>query len=296
MRNSVQLSHEDFKRLQMLELDNLKEFDRVCRKHRIIYTLSSGTMLGAVRHKGFIPWDDDADISMLREEYEKFVLVSNELDQNICFFQDHSTDPEYRWGYGKIRRTGTQYIRTGQEHLKCQTGIFIDIFPLDDVPNSKIRRIIQKERCFITRKLMYAEIGRVSDNENKFMRLLYSVLSKIPIDYAFYRLKKYTRKSKNATSCAVRTLTYDALGKKAKKLPKDFQYGRPKKWFLNVAEYEFEGCHFYGPKDYDEYLTFKYGDYMKMPPEDKRQQNSPVSYIEFDSEYMVNRKRIDDIQ
>ena len=281
MAEMLKLSSEDLRRMQLLELEALKEFDRVCRKHNIKYVLSSGTMLGAIRHKGFIPWDDDADVSMLREEYNKFTAVANELDPKICYFQDHNTDPEYRWGYAKLRCTGTQYVRIGQEHLKCKTGIFVDIFPLDDVPNSKLGRVLQKERCFVTRKLMYSEVGKLSNNENQFMRFFYSVLSKIPVDYAFYRLGKYSRKSNNASNNVVRTLMFDALGKKAKKLDGDFRYGRPKRWFLDVAEYEFEGCKFYGPKDYDEYLTFKYGDYMKLPPENKRQQNSPVTYIDF---------------
>lgn len=284
MAEKLNLSNEDLRRLQLLELDLLKEFDRVCRKHGIVYAISSGTMLGAVRHKGFIPWDDDADISMLREEYEKFVSVADELDPEICYFQDHSTDPEYRWGYAKLRRTGTQYVRIGQEHLKCRTGIFVDVFPLDDVPNSKIGRIVQRERCFVTRKLMYSEVGRLSDSESSFMRWFYSVLAKVPVEYAFSRLEKYSRRSKNDTPNVVRTLMFDALGKKAKKLPENMRFGRPKRWFLDVAEYEFEGCMLFGPKEYDEYLKFKYGDYMKIPPEDKRQQNSPVSYIDFGSD------------
>ena len=281
MAEQLKLSPDDLRRLQLLELEMLKEFDRVCRKNNIVYTLSSGTMLGAIRHKGFIPWDDDADISMLREEYDKFVAVADQLDPKVCFFQDHSTDPEYRWGYAKLRKTGTQYVRIGQEHLKCKTGVFVDIFPLDDVPNSKIARVLQKERCFVTRKLMYAEVGKLSRTENTFMRALYSVLSLIPLEYAFHRLKKYTNRSRNDSANVVRTLTYDALGKKAKKLPSSLRYGRPKKWFVDVSEYDFEGCKLLGPKDYDGYLRFKYGDYMKLPPEDKRQQNSPVSFIDF---------------
>ena len=281
MAEKLNLSNDDLRRMQLLELDLLKEFDRVCRKHGITYSISSGTMLGAIRHKGFIPWDDDADISMLREEYNKFKTVANELDSDICFFQDHDTDHEYRWGYAKLRRTGTQYIRIGQEHLKCKTGIFVDIFPLDDVPNSKIGRVLQRERCFVTRKLVYSEVGRLSANETPFMRLIYSLLAKVPIEYAFSRLKKYSRKSRNDTPNVVRTLAFDALGKNAKKLPEAMRFGRPKRWFLDVSEYEFEGIKLFGPRDYDEYLTFKYGDYMKLPPVDKRQQNSPVSYIDF---------------
>lgn len=284
MANKLILTNEDLRRMQLLELDLLKEFDRVCRKNEITYTISSGTMLGAVRHKGFIPWDDDADISMLREEYNKFLSVIDELDPEICFFQDHTTDPEYRWGYGKLRRAGTQYVRVGQEHLKCKTGIFVDIFPLDDVPNSRIGRILQRERCFVTRKLMYSEVGRLSDSETPLMRWVYSLLAIIPVDYAFSRLKRYTKKSKNNSPNIVRTLCFDALGKKTKMLQGDARYGRPKRWFVDVAEYEFEGCKLFGPKDYDEYLKFKYGDYMKLPPIDKRQQNSPVSLIDFGGE------------
>jgi len=284
MAEKLNLTTEELRKMQLLELDLLKEFDRVCRKHSIKYVISSGTMLGAVRHKGFIPWDDDADISMLREEYEKFRVVAHELNPKICYFQDHNTDPEYRWGYAKLRRTGTQYVRIGQEHLKCRTGIFVDIFPLDDVPDSHVGRILQRERCFVTRKLMYSEVGRLSESETFFMKRLYFLLSKVPIDYAFYRLEKYGKKSRNATSNVVRTLMFDALGKKAKKLSGDLRFGRPKRWFIDVAEYEFEGHKFFGPKDYDEYLRFKYGDYMKLPPEDKRQQNSPVSFIDFGSD------------
>lgn len=134
MKQVKVIEGEDFRRMQLLELDMLVEFDRVCRAHGIAYTIFGGTLLGAVRHKGYIPWDDDADIAMLREDYERFRSVAHEMDPSICFFQDHLSDPEYRWGYGKLRRTGTKYVRVGQEHLKCKTGVFVDVFPMDDAP------------------------------------------------------------------------------------------------------------------------------------------------------------------
>ena len=118
-----EIKGEAFRKMQLTELDMLVEFDKVCRKYNINYVLFGGSLLGAVRHQGYIPWDDDADIGMLREDYETFKRHKDEMNPNICFFQDHDTDHEYRWGYGKLRRTGSTYVRVGQEHLKCKTGI-----------------------------------------------------------------------------------------------------------------------------------------------------------------------------
>ena len=105
--SAKELTPKQFRKMQLTQLDMLVDFDRVCRKHGINYVIFTGTLLGAVRHKGFIPWDDDADIGILREDYEKFKKVSNELNPEICYFQNHETDPEYRWEYGKLRRSNT---------------------------------------------------------------------------------------------------------------------------------------------------------------------------------------------
>lgn len=270
---------DDFRKLQLLELDLLVELDRVCRKNGIRYQIWGGTQLGAVRHKGFIPWDDDADVVMLREEYEKFRECADQLNPNICFFQDHDNDPAYRWQYGKLRRTGTRYIRLGQEHIKCRTGVFLDVFPLDDIPSSTIGQMLQDFHCFCLRKIMWSEVGRLS--EKGFLRIWYSLLSKIPVDFAFMQVKWYAKKSKNSSPNRVRTLCYTSIGKLYYKHPIKDRYGMPKRWFLNSKEFEFEGKTLIGLKDYDEYLRFSYGDYMELPPEDKRNQHAPVSDYEF---------------
>lgn len=274
-----ELTPTEFRKMQLLELDMLKEFDRVCRKHDIKYTVLGGTMLGAVRHSGFIPWDDDADLGMLREEYEKFKKVMSELNPNICYFQDHTTDPNYRWGYGKLRRKGTEYVRVGQEHLKCKTGIFIDVFPLDDCPKSTIGQMFQDFYCFCCRKILWSEVGRVACNG--FYKYWFLLLSKIPVHYAFSLLKMYTRRSKNEKNCLVRTLCFTSIGKLYYKHPLKQRYGLPKKWFVDCVEYDFEKIKIMGSREYDEVLSFWFGDYMKLPPEGQREQHSACSYINF---------------
>ncbi len=280
MGEIVEIRGEEFRRMQLLELDMIKELDRVCRKNHIRYSIICGTLLGAVRHKGYIPWDDDADIGMLRKEYEKFRKVANQLDSSICYFQDHTTDKEYRWGYGKLRRTGTSFIRAGQEHLKCKTGVFIDIFPLDDIPNSTIGQMINDFQCFIIRKIMYSEVGRLDKSNNVFQRIIYSALAKIPNSFTFKLLKPLTR-SRGRSCKRVRLLTFKSFGKLYTENKVRDKYGMPKKWFKSLREYEFEGYKFMGPKDYDGFLRYMYDDYMTLPPVEKRDPHSPVSSYRF---------------
>lgn len=255
--------------MQLLQLDMISELDRVCRMHDIKYCISYGTMIGAVRHKGYIPWDDDADISMLREEYEKFKSVAHELNPDLCYFQDHTTDPEYRWGYGKLRRTGTTFVRLGQEHLKCKTGVFIDIFPLDDVPNGRLAQSLHTFQCFLLRKILWSEVGKYS--AKGLQKCCYQLLSRIPAKAIFARLDKMAAKSRNSSPNRVRTLTFPLFRKNNLK----------KEWFLNRREYLFEGRLFWGPADYNAYLCSQYGDYMTPPPEREREQHAPVSSFQF---------------
>ena len=139
MEKAYQISNEELKKLQRIELEMLIELDRICRKHQVSYSLDGGTLLGAVRHKGFIPWDDDIDVIMLRPEYEKFrSACERELDQTRFFLQDYKSDPHYRWGYEKLRRLGTEHIRLGQESLKQRTGVFLDIFVADQIGRAHV--------------------------------------------------------------------------------------------------------------------------------------------------------------
>ena len=276
----INLPREDFRKMQLLQLDMILELDRVCRKHDIRYVITCGTMLGAVRHKGYIPWDDDADIGMLREEYEKFRKVSGELNPGICYFQDHKNDPDYLWEYGKLRRVGTSYIRAGQEHLKGATGVFIDIFPMDDIPSTVPKQMIQDFYCFCLRKILWARVGKHTNTG--MLKLWYTMISAIPVEWVYRRTEKMIKKSNNQSNNRVRVLLFRSFGKLNYKHPLNERYGMPKKWFLERDKYEFEGHMLYGSEDYDGFLRYMYNDYMKLPPEDKREQHSPVSSYNFD--------------
>lgn len=280
MSEVIDIKGEEFRRMQLIQKDMIKELDRVCRENNIRYSIFCGTLLGAVRHKGYIPWDDDADIAMLREDYEQFKRAANQLNPEICFFQDHETDSEYRWGYAKLRRTGTTFIRAGQEHVKCKTGVFIDIFPLDDVPRGVVGQMVQDFYCFCLRKILWSEVGKHSQ-KSTLKRLWFWLISWIKPEFVFRLCKRMEKKSRNDSVNRVRTLTFPAFGKLYRKNPLRERYGLPKEWFTKLQEYEFEGLKLMGTKDYDGILTYTYGDYMKLPPEEERYPHAPVSYYDF---------------
>lgn len=275
---------EEFRRLQLIELELVTEFDRVCRENDIKYSIDGGTLLGAVRHKGFIPWDDDIDVMMLREDYDRFRKVVGQLNPEICFWQDHETDPEYRWGYGKLRRTGTTFVRAGQEYMGCRTGVFIDILPLDDVPKSLVGQMFFDFYCFVLRKILWSEVGKYSE-KNVLLRLWFRLLSRISVDFIFGLLRRIEKRSRNDSANRVRVLTLPSYGKYynegKKRNPIREQYGMPKEWFRSFDWYDFEGIHLQGIKDYKTYLTYVYGNYMKFPPEEKRVPHAPVSSYSF---------------
>ena len=130
------ISDEELKQIQSVQQDLIGEVARICKKCNIHFNMVGGTMLGAIRHKGYIPWDDDADIGFLRAEYEKFrEACKTELNHEKYYMQDLRDTVGYRWGYGKLRRKGTEFVRMNQEFMPYEQGIFIDLMPFDNVPD-----------------------------------------------------------------------------------------------------------------------------------------------------------------
>lgn len=257
------------RKMQLIELELLIEIDRICRKNGIKYNLCGGTLIGAVRHKGFIPWDDDVDIRMLRSEYRKFKLAcKKDLDEERFFLQDFESDPKYRWGYAKLLKKNTVYIRTGQKHLGMKNGVFLDILISDGIPNGIWLRKIHDKVCFAIRKTLWAPVGAKSVS-GKGLRVWYSILAKIPRCVPVFGIKLLSGIVKEDKSQFFRTLTFPQ------------KRGLKKNWFTELTELEFEGHLFFAPADYDGWLRQEYGDYMKLPPEEKRVGHNTAFYYKF---------------
>lgn len=255
------LSKKELRQVQLIQLELLEEVERICSKCGIHYNIIAGTLLGAVRHRGYIPWDDDADVAFLREEYEKFrTACETELDWDRFYFQDHRNTLGYRWGYGKLRRKGTLFLREHQEHMPYEQGIFIDIFPLDAVSDYKIIRSLQNFKYYCLRKVMWAPVGSIASS-NHFLRGWYRALNRIPAGCIYGCYDRIVNRKRMKKTQWVRILTFPTPNR---------EYGYRREWYEHSSRIEFEGQSFWGIEDYESYLTFKFGDYLELPPEEKR--------------------------
>lgn len=265
----IELDPKTLRQVQLIQLEMLQEVDRICTKCGIRYNIIAGTLLGAVRHGGYIPWDDDADVAMLRGEYEKFrTACKKELDHTKFYFQDHRNTKGYRWGYGKLRRKNTLFLREYQEHMPYRQGVFIDIFPLDGVPDRYLPRSMKNFECFCVRKILWAKVGKIADR-SPLKRFCYRMLDRIPEKKIFRYYHRMIRQANREKTKMVRILMFPTPNR---------EYGYYRSWYENSADIMFEGKLFQGIRDYDSYLRFKFGEYMELPPTEKRKVH-PVSRI-----------------
>lgn len=265
---------ENLRKLQLVELEMLVEVDRICRKHKINYIIDAGTLLGAARHKGFIPWDDDVDIRMLREEYDKFCEVCKTELSDKFFLQNHETDNGFLWGYARILRQGTRFSRINHEAVKSKTGIFIDIFPNDTLPDNCVIRKFYTITTWLCRKTLYSGIGKTY-GKNKIDRIGFKILDVIPKELPHKIFKFLVNWHRNSDSQRVRCYGWgDSVETK----------GFLREWLSDTTDIVFEGKIVRAPVQTEEFLTFSFGDYMTLPPEDERTPKHLASEIVFPEE------------
>lgn len=267
---------------QRVQLEILLDFDKLCRGHNIKYQLFSGTLIGAIRHNGFIPWDDDVDVCMLREEYERFLKVSEKVLDRKYFIQNYMSDPKFQSQYSKIRKNNTIYVENMVQDVDMHHGIFIDIFPYDNVKPTTVMGKVQRVTLNKLKEINYCRVKRVNQSEkSKFKRykknLMYYILKIVPKKFMDDTIKKLSVMFNDHDTEYVGELGI-STGKE--------MYDRfvlRKDVFYNSIDWEFEGHKFFVPKEYDYVLTKNYGDYMSLPPLEEQQPHHGIVEVSFDT-------------
>ncbi len=275
---AIILNQEQLNKIHKIELICLDELVRICDKHNINYFLIGGTLIGAVRHKGFIPWDDDIDIGMLRADYDKFIKIcETEIDKSKFFLQIPETDSNSAdFELARLRINNTKFVQEHRKNLKTHEGFFVEIFPYDSIPNSKIKSFLYSYFFKILKRIVGIRMGYNYDLKNFIIRSIMHInvfFSKvIPLSYLYNKVKNYHLNFDNINSQKVFLLAGAYSNKKETHLRE------------TVSEYdflEFEGKNYKVPKNYDLFLKEQYGDYMQLPPENERINKHPVAILDF---------------
>lgn len=260
---------EDLRRIQLVQLDLLKEFDRICRKHHLKYNIAFGTLLGAVRHGGFIPWDDDIDVNMTVEDYLKFErVVKEDLDVEKYYFRNQSVEKDCNITYAHLKRNGTVYTKPGRDGFRYHPGIYLDIVPLFNGAPCFFLHAIHTRVCWFFRTACWAYMGADSER-NALKRLYYKALARIGNKRAFSLFWKVATVFKKKTD---KLAFFNGMDRSP------YHCGFVKRsGFEDTIEFEFEGYKFLGPSNYEEVLQYCYGkEYGMYPPLWARQPKNNV--------------------
>ena len=245
----------------MLEI--LVEFDRYCKQHDLTYFLGYGTLLGAIRHNGFIPWDNDIDVVMLRDDYNKLrqLLVIEPISANL-----HALDYRFEKTFPFLKITDVRTV-VREKYLETENnlGLYIDVFPLDIIPDDpKLIKKIQK-KCFLLYKLYAFTSYRFGTGKN---------LVKKMFKFLLFPLRLFVNQQR---VCKMLDFFYTTLPVNCSSKLINLVWGLPDDrdvyditWYHDVISVSFEGYNFNAPNQYDLILKQQYGDYLKLPPVSER--------------------------
>ncbi len=274
---------------QECELNLLKDFIRVCNEHHLTYYLVGGTALGAVRHQGFIPWDDDIDVGMPRKDFDELLKYKDEFKPGY-FLQHYSTDPHYVYNFMKLRDSNTTFIENIFVNHRINHGVWIDIFPLDgffyeETEYKKGKKQVQ--HFWNQTYLMYLPaLTRKFQKETWFKDFWLNVVGILfkPLNFHHYRnkrLDKYLRKVDYDKAVIVGN--HAGFNKKKEAMPKEV-YGEG-------TPLQFEDITAMVPSQYDKYLTLLFNDYMTLPPESERTGHHHNKGLSLEMDYVSYMKK-----
>ncbi len=262
-----EIEDAELKKLQDVELEMLADFHNICEETHIKYSLAFGTMLGAVRHQGFIPWDDDVDVMILRKDYDKLVDAVNKNYSKKYVMLDKSTDKDYFLTFPKFVKKGTTLLEPTSE--KCpHRGIYIDVFIIDEMPKHchKIRNKIYRIGYGMA---YYASIGK---RGSKFFDSI--AIENVQFAKIWKTEKRFGNVAKLFTvkfwNSMAKFSTKGIKDKEKLVVSEDNLKALDKSMFANLALYDFDGLKLWGVANYDKYLTDIYGDYMQIPSKENQ--------------------------
>ena len=262
MKKNNRMRKIDEHDLIRIQLASLREIDTFCHENGIRYYLAYGTLLGAVRHKGYIPWDDDIDIMMPRPDYVKFIKTFNGFSGTHKVIS-HLLDPVYPWPFAKVIDTDTVM----EEHIKYaykDMGVYVDIFPVDGVSDDKKKILRQYRYVKLLKLLLSVKRGKKFRSRKPWQNFLLNfsfLLSFISYPKLLKKLDSLVSKYPFEKSENTAILVMAGYGKN-EIMPKSF-YDEP----VNL---EFEESSFQAPGEYKKWLEHIYGDYMTLPPVEER--------------------------
>lgn len=269
---------ETLRKLQLKELDTLVYFKEFCDKNNLLFYLCGGCCIGSLRTGGFIPWDDDIDILMPRDDYEKlYKLWDNDKHERFKLLR---TDEKIFTGniFTTIVDTETTCVKANQAHLDIPFGIMMDIFPIDGCPKGKFKRTMQKLNAMIY-SLFLAQI--VPENHGGIMALGSKFLLSI-VKSSKAREKKWRNAERRMSKYKISDCEYiTELCEGVHSMQPEY----PKEWFASAVYREFEGLQMPIPVGYDPYLKKAFGDYMTPPPEDKQKPHHDMILVDTERSY-----------
>ena len=245
-------------------LDILEYFDDVCRKNGIKYSLIGGSLIGAIRHNGIIPWDDDIDIILMKKDYDKLLKILKKDTSSNYTLIDNSTNSSYHYPFAKLVNSNTKLIENGVKDIS-NYGVYIDIFQYNYISNNKLLRAFH----YYFQRIIKGLLGASVSNYDTFFKKCISFIGKL-FGYKFWLKLYFAICSSRKKSSNYIVSNWPAYGYK-----REIQKIQN---FTKFTDWNFDGLKVMITENYDELLKTVFGDYMKLPPENERKHHDNVAY------------------
>lgn len=268
--------------LQSVEFELFKVFKETCEKLNLNYFLVCGSCLGAARHKGVIPWDDDMDVGMYREDYDKFMELAPALMPDGIFLQNYKTDPKYPFVFAKLRNSNTTYIEKSTAHLDMNHGIYLDIFPLDGCPSDPKEK---KRLLFLKNYYLFKTSSAYESTRGWKARIIINL----------FRLFGIHKRTAKILAKYEKVISKYPVNESNKVCNHGTWYGErdfiDTKYYGKGSDAVYEGLSVRVPEDCDGYLTSLYGDWRTPPPPEKQKGHHYYEICDLEKPYTFYTKQ-----